>query len=85
MRGVPACRQLDEQTKLSDAVQRHMKLQAGQASMQTLLQPYVDAGIDNLGLLLRDELRPVRLAFNWPSCVPPTASLPLSCTLHYYD
>jgi hypothetical protein len=60
------CRQLDEQTKLSDAVQRHMKLQAGQASMQALLQPYVDAGIDHLGLLLQDELRPVRLLSQWP-------------------
>ena len=52
-------RRLDEQTKLSEAVQRHLKLQAGQASMHALLQKYVDADRDNLGLLLRQEHRPV--------------------------
>lgn len=53
------CRRLDEQTKLSDAVQRHMQPQAGQASMQALLQQYVEAGINDLGLLLQVEHRPV--------------------------
>ncbi len=52
-------RRLDEQTKLSEAVQRHLKQQAGQASMHALLQKYVDADRDNLGLLLRQEHRPV--------------------------
>ena len=67
------CRRLDEQTKLSDAVQRHMQPQAGQASMQALLQQYVEAGMDNLGLLLQVEHRPVSHL--------PLHSLPLSMPL----
>ena len=53
------CRRLDEQTKLSDAVRRHMQPQAGQASMQALLQQYVEAGINKLGLLLGMRQTPV--------------------------
>ncbi len=52
-------RRLDEQTKLSEALQRHLRLQAGQASMHTLLQQYVDAGVEHLGLLLKQEHRAV--------------------------
>ena len=36
-----------------------MQPQAGQASMQALLQQYVEAGINDLGLLLQVEHRPV--------------------------
>ena len=62
-------RRLDEQTKLSEALQRHLKLQAGQASMHTLLQQYVDAGMEQLGLLLRQEHRPVSDALLLPKSV----------------
>ena len=71
----PSCRRLDEQTKLSDAVQRHMQPQAGQASMQALLQQFVEAGINNLGLLLRVEQRPVSQT---PSAHPYSLSTPLA-------
>lgn len=62
-----ATRRLDEQTKLSEAVQQHMQLQAGQASMQSLLHKYVEAGVDELGLLLRQEHRPVQFSAR---CIP---------------
>ena len=69
-------RRLDEQTKLAEALQRHLRLQAGQASMQALLQRYVDAGVEHLGILLQQEHRPVS-PINFPH-------LPSSRNLHLY-
>ena len=81
-------RRVDEQTKLSEALQRHLKLQAGQASMHMLLQQYVDAGLEHLGLLLKQEHRPVRshlLMINGP-VQPSNASVCLvgsqGCVVH---
>lgn len=77
-----ACRQLDEQTRLSEAVQRHMQPKAGQASMHALLQPYVEAGIENLGLLLRQEHRPVSAGSTDSALFSSETYAELSCPVH---
>ena len=76
-------RRLDEQTKLAEALQRHLRLQAGQASMQALLQRYVDAGVEHLGILLQQEHTPVSpITFpHLPSSLE-SASLHIRCGAH---
>lgn len=57
---VGGSRQVDERTKLADALAEHLRMRSGQAQKHALLRKYVEAGPQQLTLLLKQEnSRPV--------------------------
>jgi len=44
---------VDERTKLADALAEHLRMQSGKAQKHALLREYVEAGPQQLTLLLR--------------------------------
>ena len=75
-------RQLDEQVKLREVLAGHLDMRAGQALKHQLLKKFVDAGSEQIALLLRQEHRPVRAATEISAaCVCLAAVLPLTCNV----